>query len=219
MKWFWLSIQILLGCLLVGAIFIYLVNRQVYLQTGSRAKDSITEIPAKNPPQRVAIVFGAGVLSDGFPSPILEDRITTAVELYRAGRVKKLLMSGDNRFENYNEPAAMKEAAIKKGVPETDIIEDFAGRRTYDTCYRAKEIFGVERAVLVTQQFHLNRALYLCQNVGIDSFGITADRRLYPESAKNWWVFRENIAIVGAWYNINVAASTPILGNKEPISP
>jgi SanA protein len=128
-------------------------------------------------------------------------------------------MSGDNRFENYNEPAAMKEAAIKRGVPEADIVEDFAGRRTYDTCYRAKEIFGVERAVLVTQQYHLNRALYLCQNMGIDSYGISADRRQYPKSDKNWWTFRENIAIVGAWFDMNIAVQTPILGKKEPIAP
>ncbi|MEP6924978.1 MAG: ElyC/SanA/YdcF family protein [Pyrinomonadaceae bacterium] len=218
MKWFWLSIQILLGLLLAATVFVYLINHQIYLETDARAKDSITEIPVDGS-DRTAIVFGAGVVSGGEPSPILEDRIITAVELYRAGRVKKLLMSGDNRFENYNEPAVMKERAIKLGVPETDIVEDFAGRRTYDTCYRAKEIFGVERAVLVTQKFHLNRALYLCQNFGIDSYGITADRRQYPESAKNWWVFRENIAIVGAWFNLNIAADTPILGKKELIQP
>ncbi len=216
MRWFWLSLQILLGLLLAAAIFAYIVNRQVQWQTGARAKNSITEIPADNPP-RVALVFGAGVLTDGSPTPVLEDRIITAVELYRAGRVKKLLMSGDNRFENYNEPAAMKETAIKLGVPEADIVEDFAGRRTYDSCYRAREIFGVERAVLVTQQFHLNRALYLCQNVGIDSYGISADRRPYPESDKKWWILREDIATVGAWFNVNFAASKPILGNREPI--
>lgn len=184
-----------------------------------RAKDSITEIPTDNSLQtpRVAIVFGAGVLSDGQPSPILADRIITAVELYRAGRIKKILMSGDNRFENYNEPAAMKQAAIKQGVPETDIIEDFAGRRTYDTCYRAKEIFGVERAILVTQQFHLARALYLCQNMGIDAYGISANRRQYPKSDENWWSLRENIAVLGAWYDTNFGAAQPVLGPKEPI--
>ena len=216
MKWFWLSLQILLGLFLAGALFVYLVNREVQWQTGARAKTSMTEIPAEAPP-RVALVFGAGVSGDGTPSAILEDRVITAVELYRAGRVKKLLMSGDNRFENYNEPAAMKQTALKLGVPESAIVEDFAGRRTFDSCYRAREIFGVERAVLVTQQFHLSRALYLCQNVGIDSYGISADRRLYPESEKNWWVLRENIATVGAWFNLNFAVSKPILGDKEPI--
>jgi SanA protein len=218
MKWFWLSIQISLGVLLIGAIFVYLINLEIHLHTDVRAKDSITEIPSDDLP-RIAIVFGAGVFSNGEPSPILQDRIITAVELYRAGRVKKLLMSGDNRLANYNEPAAMKEAAIKQGIPGADIIEDFAGRRTYDTCYRAKEIFGVERAVLVTQQYHLTRALYLCQNMGIDSYGISADRRRYPDSAKNWWIFRENLALVGAWFNLNIASDAPILGNKEPIQP
>lgn len=219
MKWFWLSIQILLGLLLTIAIFVYLVNRHIYSQTEVRAKDSITEIPQDNPPKRIAIVFGAGVWQNGQPSPALDDRITTAVELYRAGRVRKLLMSGDNRFANYNEPAAMKAGAIRRGVPEADIVEDFAGRRTYDTCFRAKEIFGIEQAVLVTQKFHLNRALYLCQTTGIDAYGINADRRQYPESTKNWWAFREYFAIAGAWFDANVYAPTPVLGNKELIAP
>lgn len=218
MKWLWLSVQILLGLLLIAAIFVYLVNRQIGLQTNARHKDSITEIPEDNPPQRIAIVFGAGVSENGEPSAALDDRITTAVELYRAGRVRKLLMSGDNRFADYNEPAVMKTAAIRRGVPEADIVEDFAGRRTFDTCFRAREIFGVERAVLVTQQFHLSRALYLCQTVGIDVYGISADRRQYPQSTKNWWAIREYFARTGAWFDVNVYQPTPVLGNKELIN-
>ncbi len=88
-------------------------------------------------------------------------------------------MSGDNPTENYDEPTTMKETAVKLGVPESDVVLDFAGRRTYDTCFRAKEIFEVQKAILVTQEFHQARALYLCSNLGIDSVGITADRQKF----------------------------------------
>ncbi|HYP51868.1 MAG TPA: ElyC/SanA/YdcF family protein, partial [Pyrinomonadaceae bacterium] len=179
--WRRLALIWLVGLLLGAMVFVYAVNRYVFLQTKDKIENSITEIPVEEPP-RIAIVFGAGVRENGEPSHALEDRIITAAELYRSGRVRKILMSGDNRFENYNEPAAMREQAIKRGVPSENVIADFAGRRTYDTCYRAKEIFGVERAVLVTHEFHLNRAIYLCQAAGIDSVGITADRRKYDDS-------------------------------------
>jgi SanA protein len=218
MKWFWLILQILLSVLLVCAGLIYYANYEVYTLTKDKAQNSITEIKIEDPP-RIAIVFGAGVWANGEPSPTLQDRIYTAVELYRAGRVRKLLMSGDNRTENYNEPKAMKEAAVKLGVPEENIIQDFAGRRTYDTCYRAKEIFEVTRAIVITQEFHLNRAIYLCEAVGIDSYGINADRRQYPAGTRRWWALRESVAITAAWINVNLFAPTPILGKKEPIEP
>lgn len=204
------------GLLLGAMVFVYAINRYIFFQTKDNVQTSITEIRVEEPP-RVAIVFGASVRGNGEPSSALEDRIITAVELYRSGRVRKILMSGDNRFENYNEPAAMREQAIKRGVPAENVVADFAGRRTYDTCYRAKEIFGVERAVLVTHEFHLNRAIYLCQAAGIDSIGITADRRRYDDSTRRAWAWRETFAVVAAWLDINVLKPTPILGKKEPL--
>lgn len=216
--WWRVALIWLFGLLLGAMIFVYSVNRYVFLQTKDKAQNSITEIPVEEPP-RIAIVFGAGVRKNGEPSDALEDRIITAAELYRSGRVRKILMSGDNRFENYNEPAAMKEQAIKRGVPAENVVADYAGRRTYDTCYRAKEIFGVERAVLVTHEFHLSRAIYLCQAAGIDSIGMTADRRQYDDSIRRAWAWRETFAVVGAWFDVNVLQPTPILGDKEPIEP
>jgi SanA protein len=206
------------GLLLGATIFVYAINRYIFFQTKDNVQTSITEIRVEEPP-RVAIVFGASVRGNGEPSSALEDRIITAVELYRSERVRKILMSGDNRFENYNEPAAMREQAIKRGVPSENVVADFAGRRTYDTCYRAKEIFGVERAVLVTHEFHLNRAIYLCQAAGIDSIGITADRRKYDDSTRRNWAWRETFAVVAAWFDVNFLKPTPIMGNKEPIEP
>jgi SanA protein len=145
----------------------------------------------------------------------LYDRVLTAVELYRAGRVKKILMSGDNPTPDYDEPTAMMKTAVELGVPESDIVLDFAGRRTYDTCYRAKEIFEVRRAILVTQAFHQPRALYLCTNVGVDSLGITADRRRY-EGEKHW-SFREFFSAASAWFEMNFLPFESIGGKKEPI--
>ena len=167
------------------------------------------------PPRRVAIVFGAGITADGRPLPALADRVWTAAELYKAGKVGKLLMSGDNRFIEYNEPEAMRRYALAQGVPDEDIVLDYAGRRTYDTCYRAGYIFGVEDAVLVTQWFHLDRALYTCDKLGIDAVGVAADRREY-HSIRFWW-WRELAAVTQAWLDLNLLHPTPVLGEKESV--
>ncbi|MDQ3181593.1 MAG: YdcF family protein [Acidobacteriota bacterium] len=124
-------------------------------------------------------------------------------------------MSGDNPTHEYDEPTAMGNTAMKLGVPESDIVLDFAGRRTYDTCYRAKEIFEVKKAILVTQEFHQVRSLYLCNNLGIDSIGITADRRQYL--GRRRWAVREFFSIFSAWFETNFLPFAPIGGKKEPI--
>lgn len=213
MKRFRRILLILLIVGLAGLLFVYLVNRHVHSVSDGKIETSITKIPAEEPP-RIAIVFGARVRG-GEPSNALYDRVITAVELYRAGRVKKLLMSGDNPTAEYDEPTAMKKTAMQLGVPEQDIVLDFAGRRTYDTCYRAKEIFEVKQAILVTQEFHLARALYLCNNLGVESIGITANRRTYE--AEGHWAFREFFSVASAWLEINFLPLEPIKGEKEPI--
>lgn len=166
---------------------------------------------------RVAIVFGAGLWSGNEPSPVLYDRIATGVELYRTGRVRKLLFTGDNRFHDHNEPAVMRRTAMEMGVPAEDIVLDYAGRRTYDSCYRARHIYDLREAVLVTQAFHLDRALYLCEAMGIESVGVAADRRRYGQDAQGWWNFREVLATAGAWGDVNVLRPVPILGERTPI--
>ncbi|HEY0428686.1 MAG TPA: ElyC/SanA/YdcF family protein [Pyrinomonadaceae bacterium] len=216
MKWLRRIFLTILAVGLIGLLSIYLVNRHVHSVSDAKLQTSITEIPPEEPP-RVAIVFGAKVWDNGEASPVLYDRVLTAVELYRAGRVRKILMSGDNPTADYDEPTAMKKTAVELGVPEQDIVLDFAGRRTYDTCYRAKEIFEVKRAILVTQEFHQARALYLCNNIGVDSIGITADRRPYEGSGH--WKFREFFSVASAWFEINFKKFEPIGGPKEPIEP
>ena len=183
----------------------------VNARTAGRIYTNAGEVP----PAPVALVLGAGLWRDGSPTPALYDRVATAVDLYQAGRVKKLLMSGDNRFVNYNEPAAMKKLAIQLGAPAEDIVLDYAGRRTYDSCYRAKEIFGVRKVVIVTQRFHLDRALFLCDALGVESVGVIADRRVYQ--TLRWWELREVLATAGAWWDVNVRHPVPVLGEKLPI--
>ena len=169
------------------------------------------------PASRLAIVFGAGLRRDGTPTAILRDRVETAADLYFRGKVEKILMSGDNRFEYYNEPEAMRQYALSLGVPDTAIAMDFAGRRTYDTCYRAKAIFGANEALLVTQKFHLPRALFLCNALGLDAYGIEANNNRYRRLSLMIWNFREQIATIGAFVDVYVSNPLPVLGVPEPL--
>ncbi len=175
--------------------------------------------PDDAPESRVAIVFGAGLLRDGTPSPVLKDRVAAAVRLYKAGKVEKILMSGDNRFEYYNEPASMQSYAVELGIPEEDIVLDYAGRRTYDTCYRARSIFGLSNAVLVTQRYHLPRAIFTCRGLGLDAQGVMADLREYSDHSLWFWNLRELPASLVAVWQVWVTQPEPVLGDPEPIFP
>ncbi|MEV6164005.1 ElyC/SanA/YdcF family protein [Streptomyces sp. NPDC052052] len=128
---------------------------------------TVADVPA----QQVAVVFGAG-LQEGRPSPYLADRLAAAAELYRAGSVKVVLVTGDNSRKEYDEPDAMRGYLRARGVPDRRIVSDFAGFDTWDSCVRAKKIFGVDRAVLVSQDFHIRRAIALCRAAGIDAYGV-----------------------------------------------
>ncbi|MFZ6028991.1 MAG: SanA/YdcF family protein [Chloroflexota bacterium] len=171
------------------------------------------------PVQTVAIVFGAGLQRDGSPTPVLRDRVETAAQLYFAGKVQKLLMSGDNRFASYNEPESMRRYAIALGVPDEAIVLDYAGRRTYDTCYRAKAIFGLDEAILVTQHFHLPRALYLCNHLGMNGVGVASDNRYYRKISRLVWNARELPATLTALWEVHISHPLPVLGEFEPIFP
>jgi SanA protein len=147
---------------------------------------------------------------------VLYDRVAAAAELYRLGKVQKLLLSGDNRFLNYNEPGAMRKTALSLGVPESALVLDYAGRSTYDTCYRARAIFGLTRAVLVTQTFHLPRALFTCEALGLETVGVVADRHKYGP-ALAWWSLRETLATANAWVEVKLTHPLPVLGEPLPI--
>lgn len=185
------------------------------LDDGTPAPSAASD--AEDDELRVAIVFGARVYGSGRLSAMLRDRVDTAVDLYQAGKVDKLLLSGGQATGGYDEPGAMMAHARARGVPAADMQPDFGGRRTYDTCYRAAHIFQVEEAVLVTQAFHLPRALFLCNNLDIRVAGVEADRRVYDPRSIAWSETRELPALVFALIDLVRAAPPPILGEPIPL--
>jgi len=205
----------IIGLSIVSIVLVFTLARLI---TWLYASQRVYQIDTA-PHSRVAIVFGAGLRRDGRPTAVLRDRVATAAELYFSGKVEKLLMSGDNRTIYYNEPQSMKDFALDLGVPESDIVLDYAGQRTYDTCYRAKHIFDVNDAILVTQSFHLPRAIYTCNKLGLPALGVTADNREYLKRARVFWSIREIPATVVAFWEIHVTKPRPIMGKPEPIFP
>lgn len=200
-----------LGAIVVVAAFPFLWQKWVFRQYTPQIHSTDTVRS-----ERVAIVFGAAVYANGRLSPMLRDRVETAIDLYQAGKVDRLLMSGDNSREEYDEPSRMMEYAIARGVPETAIQPDYGGRRTYDTCYRARHIFQVESAILVTQSFHLPRALFTCDSLGIAATGVAADRRNYHPRSLAWSESREVAALLRALVDTVRQEPAPVMGEPIP---
>ncbi len=204
-----LAVLALLGLLLLGRSLWALTFEYTPL-----IYTSVDYVPAR----RVAIVFGAGYWPSGALSAVLQDRVDTAIALYRAGKVEKLLFSGDNRFVYYNEPAKMLEYALEQGVPREAIVLDYAGRRTYDTCYRARDIFQVpSQVILVTQRYHLPRALLTCRGLGLQAVGLVADRQPYPRRNLIWYWLREIPALWRTWLDLAIIHPVPVLGEPLPL--
>jgi SanA protein len=201
--------------LIILGLLALIVPRLVTWAYGRRRIYTSAEVPVR----RIAIVFGAGLTRNGSTTPVLADRVTSAANLYFAGKVEKLLMSGDNRFVNYNEPEAMRQKALALGVPYDAIVLDYAGRRSYDTCYRAKAIFMVDQVILVTQAFHMPRVLYLCNRLGVDAIGVESDLRIYRKSSMLYWSMRELLATTAAIWDVSIGHPVPVLGKQEPIFP
>lgn len=178
----------------VAALRLYTVTRY---DKAIVAADAVSE-------GRTAIVFGAGILPDGEPTAVLYDRVATAAELYRLGKVEQIILSGDGQDIYHNEPEVMRDTAVGLGVPESALTLDTDGIRTFESCRRARDDFGVERAVLVTQQFHLPRALMLCESLGVDAVGVASDRRSYSWRWRLSWQARETAATTVAWWEATV---------------
>lgn len=153
-------------------------------------------------PEPIAIVFGAAVYRSGRLSPMLQDRVDTAIALYRAGKVSGLLFSGDGASPNYDEPGRMRDYALAQGVPAGAIQLDPFGRRTYETCYRARHTFQIQSAILVTQQFHLSRALFTCHQLDLQAIGVAADLRAYHPRSLTWSENREWFARLQALLDV-----------------
>src|SRR5579859_7309144 len=161
------------------------------------------------PYHHAALVFGAGLTPQGAPSEALYDRVATAADLYRRHKVDKLLMTGDNSRPDYNEVEAMRRVALRLGVPAGDIVLDYAGFHTYDSCYRAHAVFGLADATLVTNAYHLPRALFTCAQLGVQGSGVVADRQYQPTIHDR---LRELPALVVMQWGLLVAQQPHFLG-------
>ncbi|MFW6690338.1 SanA/YdcF family protein [Streptomyces sp. MAR4 CNX-425] len=179
----------------------------LYLAAGDRV------VAAERAPHApVALVFGAG-LWGGEPSPYLAHRLDTAAELYERGKVDAVLVSGDNSTRDYDEPTAMRRYLVDHGVPADAIVRDHAGFDTWDSCARAHRVFGVDRALLVSQRFHIRRALALCRAAGIDAYGVGVE-----EPHRGAWYYgglREIPGAVKAAYDAAFTPDPKYLGPRE----
>ena len=162
-----------------------------------------------------AVILGAGV-REGKPTPMLRDRLLVGIDLYKSGAVKKLIMSGDHGSTDYDEVNIMKSFAVDRGVPDEDIFMDHAGFSTYETIYRAREIFEADNVIIVSQKYHLYRALYIAEKLGIKSVGVSADLDTYRGQTKR--DLREILARDKDFFKCIFKPKPTYLGDKIPVS-
>ncbi len=189
--------------------FIYAVNINI-----NRIGNNLCDLD--NTHKKAALVLGAKVWNNGSLSDIFKDRVKTAIELYNIGKVDKILVSGDHGRVDYDEVNAAKEYLLENNIKPEDIFLDHAGFDTYDSLYRARKIFQADSLIVVTQDFHLPRALYIADKLEIDTCGVSADlQRYYGEDARNR---REVLAKVKAWLNVVFNSKPKYLGDTIPLS-
>jgi SanA protein len=206
------SVKSFVGALLLVGGFVGLTNMAVLASARANVFDSTDRVPA----EPVALVLGSAPYLNGVKNPFLEHRLDAAAELYRKGKVAKVLASGDNSTKAYDEPTAMKAGLVERGVPEAAIVLDYAGFRTLDSVVRAHRIFGVDHCIIVTDDFHIARALYIAQKEGLDAIGLQSAP--VPSSVSPWTGVREIGARTQAWIDLVVLHKSPrLLGRREAI--
>lgn len=171
------SMLVILGVFFLGVCFVIGLNAYVKHSTEERILS--VEEAARMENMDCILVLGCGVEEDGTPSDMLRDRLDRSIEVYQLGAAPKLLMSGDHGRVEYNEVGTMKQYAIGEGILSQDIFMDHAGFSTYESLYRAKEIFCADRIIIVTQKYHLYRALYIAEQLGIEAYGVASDQHTY----------------------------------------
>lgn len=200
----------LLGVLLIPAV---VVGSGMWIRAAAR--DHVYD-PDSVPQAPVALVLGAQVNPDGTPSAFLAARLELARQLYEQGKVRAVLVSGDHAEFEYDEPGAMSRWLIAHGVPADKVVLDHAGFDTYDSCLRASRVFGVREAIVVTQSFHIERAVAVCRQVGVDAVGVGDDSVSRFERAWRWGAFRERFAAVKATSDVLTGRDPVFLGPREP---
>ena len=201
--------------ILIAVAFLLLIFINSYVKSSTEDL-IISKEQALNVNPDCIIVLGAGVRSDGSPSPMLQDRLQSGIELYEKGVSNRLLMSGDHTKKGYDEVNIMKSYAIERGIPSEHVFMDHAGISTYDSIYRAKEIFQAEKIVIVTQEYHLYRALHIAEKLGLEAYGVSADVRVYVgQEARE---LREKAARVKDFFKASLKPNSKIGGQAIPVS-
>jgi len=198
---------------LVPVVIVAVANAAVLLSARGDTAASLGAVPHA----QAALVLGAQVMPNGLPSAMLEDRILTAADLYKAGRVDKLLLSGDHGRWRYDEVGTMRRRLLEEGIPARDLFTDHAGFDTWDSAQRARRVFGVELVVVVTQRFHLARAVFAAERAGLKATGFAADRRGYGRVMPRLRL-RETLARVKVLGDHLTGAEPRFLGPAVPIA-
>lgn len=198
--------------IIIMVIIIFGINSYIKLTT---KKDIINDNYEELQDIDCIIILGAGINGDE-PSPMLKDRLDAGIALYKEGRASKIIMSGDHSNDYHDEVNIMKNYAIQEGVPSSDIFMDHAGLSTYDSIYRAKEIFEAKRVIIVTQKYHLYRALHIASELGLDAYGVSAAQIKYPNDA--YREIREILARNKDFFKCIIKPKPTHLGDTIPVS-
>jgi len=198
------GVIVLIFCIVINLYMVFSVKNNIYYNI-----DRVSKL-------QTALVLGAGIFPNGQISDMFRDRLDTAVDLYNKNKVKKILVSGDHGRKNYDEVNKAKEYLLGKGIKSDDLFLDHAGFSTYDSIYRAKNIFEVNSIVIITQNFHLPRAVYIAKRLDIDSVGLPADKHKYVNVYLNY--LREFPARIKTWLEITFRVKPKFLGEKIPIT-
>lgn len=213
-------VVILVMCVVI-AIPVVLLGGSValmHVRSHGRVTENVSRAGADG--RHAAIVLGAGLEPDGTPSALLGDRVRAGVKLLEQGRAQVLIMSGDNRRAGYDEPTAMIEYAHSLGAPQDKLVPDYAGRRTYDSCWRARHVFGLTSATVVTSGYHAPRAVFLCRSVGVDADALAVSDGYFPLRDRLNWHGRETAASLNAILGSTVRSTDPASGAAiDPFDP
>lgn len=204
-------VLVVVALCVVALVVVVITNSNVTAKTDSVIFTELKDVPRT----KVAIIFGAGINGDQ-PSRYLKDRLDAGISLYKNHKVDKILLSGDNGRDEYDELSVMKLYCQKNGIDTAKIYIDYAGFDSYSTMYRAKYIFNVDTVILVSQKYHLNRCVYLGDKLGIKSFGYSADRGAYP--GYKYYAYREKLSVAKAVLDVMRNRKPKYLGKQVDVN-
>lgn len=208
-----MKIAMVIICLgLLGGVLIFAVNAYVRSDTSASI---ISEDEAKETKADCILVLGAGLKDDGTPNLMLKDRLDTAISLYNNGKVNRIIVSGDHGQKEYDEANAMKDYVVSAGVASEHVFMDHAGFSTYDSIYRARDIFKAEKIIIVTQKYHLYRSLYIAKSLGLEAYGLSAPGEEYY--GQGYRDFRESVAVFKDFFKTIIKPKPTYLGEAIPV--